>query len=165
MKLALVGRDGVINEVREGGVNHRTHLQLIPGSIQALANLSAAGYTVIIVTHQPGISRGLLDLDEMEAIHNTITSAVEELGAVISGIFYCPHDEQDRCYCRPPETGLLDVIEMEFDRNVAEGFYFYHSDNEAVMITVKGCQGIHCDDNNRLLNRVETMLQSKQVML
>jgi D-glycero-D-manno-heptose 1,7-bisphosphate phosphatase len=150
----------VINELREGGVNHRTHLQLIPGSIQALANLSAAGYTVIIVTHQPGISRGLLDLDEMEAIHNTITSAVEELGAVISGIFYCPHDEQDRCYCRPPETGLLDVIEMEFDSNVAESLYFYHSDNEAEMIAAKKCRGIYCDDNNRLLDKVKATLET-----
>ena len=155
MKLALVGRDGVINETREGGVNHRTELKLIDGSVTALAELSKAGYTTIIVTHQPGISRGLFDLDELEAIHSEIINAVEEEGGQVAAIFYCPHDEQDRCHCRPPATGLLDVIEMEFDCDTADALYFYFSEAEKLMIETKSCKGIACDaSERRLLNAV-----------
>ena len=154
MKLALVGRDGVINENPENGVHHRSQVSFIPGSIDALVQLSRVGYTVIIVTHQPGISRGLFDLDELEAIHSEITHKVEQAGGEITAIFYCPHDEQDRCHCRPPSTGLLDVIEIEFDCNTADALYFYHTDNEKQMIESKGCQGIFCNEHTQPLSQM-----------
>lgn len=159
MKLALVGRDGVINQPLEGGVNHRRQLQFIEGSVAALSTLSKAGYTVIMVTHQPGISRGLFDLDELEAIHSEIMNAVEEQGGQIAAIFYCPHDEQDRCHCRPPSPGLLDVIEIEFDCDTANAVYFYHSDNEKQMIEAKGCQAVLCDaEGNRLADVINKII-------
>ncbi|MGH1487701.1 MAG: HAD-IIIA family hydrolase [Cellvibrionaceae bacterium] len=159
MKLALVSRDGVINEVVDGGVTHRTQLRLIDGSIAALAQLSKAGYTLIILTHQPGLSRGLFDLDELEAIHSEITHNVEEHGGEIAAIFYCPHDEQDRCHCRPPDIGLLDAIEMEFDCNTADAVYFYHSDNDKAMADTKSCKGFFCDTKDHsLINMIQKVL-------
>ncbi len=48
MKLALLGRDGVINKALAGGVNHRTKLELIVGSIDAVAQLTKAGFRVML---------------------------------------------------------------------------------------------------------------------
>ncbi len=158
MKLALVGRDGVINEAREGGINHRTQLTLIPDSINGLARLSKAGYKVIIVTHQPGISRGLFDLDELEAIHYAITSGVEEAGGEITAIFYCPHDDQDRCHCRPPETGLLDAIEMEFDCDTVAASFFFYSDAEKKLAKAKDCLQFQCTPEKNLSFFVNQLL-------
>lgn len=163
MKLALVSRDGVINEARDNGVAHRTQLQFIPGSVAALAQLSQAGYTVVIVTHQPGISRGLFDLDELEAIHATILSAVEAEQGQVAAIFYCPHDEQDQCYCRPPQTGLLDVVEMEFDCDTRDALYFYHTAEEQTVAKAKQCRAIFCDQNdNTLLSQVKVLLAPRK---
>ncbi len=158
MKLALVGRDGVINEARGGGVNHRTQLKLIPDSINALARLSKAGYKVIIVTHQPGISRGLFDLDELEAIHQSIIMGVEEAGGEVTAIFYCPHDDQDRCHCRPPETGLLDAIEMEFDCDTVAAKFFFFSEAEKKLAEAKGCQQFQCTAEKSLSFIVNQLL-------
>ena len=159
MKLALVGRDGVINQCHERGVHHRTQLHFIDGSLAALAQLSKAGYTVIVVTHQPGISRGLFDLDELEAIHSELTRGVEGEGGEIAAIFYCPHDQQDRCHCAPPATGLLDVIEIEFDCDTAEAYYFYHSEPEQQMIASKGCKGIFCNaEDRRLMDMINEVI-------
>jgi len=149
VKLALLGRDGVINVNRgSGGVVHRTQLQLITGSIDAIATLCQAGYSVVILTHQPGLSRGLFDLDEMEAIHSQITHAVEEAGGSLSGIFYCPHDTSDRCHCRPPSTGLLDVIEMELDCDTEGCFYFCHTEAEIAAARRKHSIPIQCGGNS-----------------
>lgn len=161
MKLALIGRDGVINLAKSGGVNHRTQLTIIDDSIEAIASLSAAGYTNIIVTHQPGISRGLFDLDELEAIHSDITGRVEVAGGTIEAIFYCPHDEQDRCHCRPPATGLLDAIEMELDCNTSSALFFFASANEKALSEIKGCRGFECDENNSLATMVNRLLTEK----
>ena len=140
MKLALLGRDGVINKALAGGVNHRTKLELIVGSIDAVAQLTKAGFRVIVVTHQPGISKGLFDLDELEAINSEVTIKVEAAGGEIAAFFYCPHDEQDRCHCRPPESGLLDAIEMEFDCNTSEAVFFYANQHEQEFSKIKVCK-------------------------
>jgi histidinol phosphatase-like enzyme len=50
MKLALLGRDGVINKALAGGVNHRTKLELIVGSIDAVAQLTKAGLVRVYLT-------------------------------------------------------------------------------------------------------------------
>jgi D-glycero-D-manno-heptose 1,7-bisphosphate phosphatase len=159
MKLALVSRDTVFDQAEATPVNHRSQLKLSDDSIAAICKLSAQGFLVIMVSHQPGISRGLLDLEELEAIHNTIISAVETAGGELAAIFYCPHDKEDRCHCRPPETGLLDVIEMEFDCNTTDSVYFFMNEEEAAMISTKGCKGIRCDRNETpLLTNVTEFL-------
>jgi D-glycero-D-manno-heptose 1,7-bisphosphate phosphatase len=158
MKLALLGRDGVINHAYESGVRHRSQLTFIEGSIQALVKLSQSGYTNIIVTHQPGISRGLYDLDELEAIHTQIVDAVEKEGGQIAAILYCPHDVEDRCHCRPPNTGLLDIVEIEFDCSTQNQLFFYSSDEEQALIKAKLCHGIKCHSDNNLIQAISPYL-------
>jgi len=160
MKLALLGRDGVINKLVEGGVNHRTRLEFITGSISAIAELSAAGYLVIVVTHQPGISRGLLDLDELEAINSEITIQAEKAGGEIAAFFYCPHDEQDRCHCRPPETGLLDAVEMEFDCDASRAAFFGMSNAEKDLAKTKDCTIYECTNDLPLSMHVKRLLKN-----
>ena len=160
MKLALLGRDGVVNKAIVGGVNHRTKLELISDSINAIAQLSRAGFRVIVVTHQPGISKGLFDLDELEAMNSAITIKVEAAGGEIIAFFYCPHDEQDRCHCRPPETGLLDAIEMEFDCNTSDAVFFYANKHEKELATIKGCKTYECTADSPLSFHVSQLINN-----
>ena len=157
MKLAIVSRDGVINQAIAGGVNHRTQLQWLPGSVEALAQLSQAGFTVVIITHQPGISRGLLDLDELEAIHSAILNAVEIAGGEVAGVFYCPHDVADNCYCQPSQTGILDVIAMEFDADLETACYFFGGDNNDYHYDYG--RRFQCGPQQPLALHVQTLLQ------
>ncbi len=140
MKPIFLSREGVIHHRIEGGVTHRTKLEFIESSIQAIVELTKKGFSIIIVTHQPALSLGLLDLDELEAIHAAIIDKVEQAGGNIAGIFYCGHDESDHCYCRPPATGLLDVVEIEFDCSIENAFYFCDNAMEAEAARQKACQ-------------------------
>jgi D-glycero-D-manno-heptose 1,7-bisphosphate phosphatase len=160
MKLALLGRDGVVNKAIVGGVNHRTKLELITDSINAVAKLSQAGFRVIVVTHQPGISKGLFDLDELEAMNSEITIKVEAAGGEIHAFFYCPHDEQDRCHCRPPKTGLLDAIEMEFDCNTSDAAFFYANKHEKELAIIKGCKAYECTAGSPLNFHVNQLINN-----
>jgi D-glycero-D-manno-heptose 1,7-bisphosphate phosphatase len=146
----FISRDGVINTRREGGITHRDELELIDGSIDTIVALSKKGFTIILVTHQPGLSQGVLALDELEAIHAKIIDRVENRGGEIASVFYCAHDESDHCYCRPPATGLLDVIEIELDCDVQEAYYFCDNQAEASAALQKRCQVIMCDTENTL---------------
>lgn len=163
MKLAFLGRDGVINVRRDKGVLHRTKLAFIEGSIEAIASLSHQGFTVVMITHQPALSRGLLDLDELEAIHAMIFDAVENAGGNIAGIFYCGHDHDDHCYCRPPATGLLDVVEIELDCNAQDAWYFCDNEAEAEAANKKGCQLVLLDDQKTLAQCVQSLIKESGI--
>ena len=114
MKLVILDRDGVINLDRPDFVKSADECVPIAGSIEAIARLSQAGFTVVIATNQSGLARGKFDLDDLEAMHEKITQLVEDHGGEISAIFYCPHAPEDHCKCRKPKPGLIDAIEAEF---------------------------------------------------
>lgn len=123
MKLIILDRDGVINHDRDDFVKTADECVPIDGSIDAMARLSSAGYTLVIATNQSGLARGKFDLDDLEAMHAKLTQLVEEAGGEITAIFYCPHAPEDNCKCRKPMPGMLDAIEAEFNTSV-ESCYF-----------------------------------------
>jgi D-glycero-D-manno-heptose 1,7-bisphosphate phosphatase len=112
-KLIILDRDGVINEDSDNFIKSLEEWIPLPGSIDAIARLSKAGYQVAIATNQSGIGRGLIDLDDLETMHRELVSLVEDAGGEVSGIFYCPHHPDDGCQCRKPLPGLLDAIREE----------------------------------------------------
>ena len=46
----------------------------LPGSIQAIADLTAAGFTVVVATNQSGVGRGLFTAETLSAIHARMTN-------------------------------------------------------------------------------------------
>jgi len=118
MNLIILDRDGVINRDSDAYVKSAEEWIPLPGSIEAIAHLSQAGYTVVVATNQSGLGRGLFDLDDLEAMHSKLMGLVEEAGGTIAGIFYCPHAPEDNCLCRKPLPGLLDAIETELGIDV-----------------------------------------------
>lgn len=123
MPLIVLDRDGVINEDSADYIRCLGDWRPIPGSLEAIAALSRAGYTIAIATNQSGLGRGYFTLDDLESIHDHLCQQVEEQGGHIAGIFYCPHLPGDGCGCRKPATGLLLAIETELGES-ARGALF-----------------------------------------
>ena len=142
MKLIILDRDGVINHDRSDYVKSADECVPIDGSIDAIARLHKAGFTVVVATNQSGLARGKFDLDDLEAMHEKITGLIEEQGAELGAIFYCPHHPDDKCKCRKPMPGMVDAIEAEFNIS-AEGFYFVGDSLRDLQAAVtKGCKPI-----------------------
>jgi D-glycero-D-manno-heptose 1,7-bisphosphate phosphatase len=120
MKLVILGRNGVINEVREGDVKSPGDWRPIPGSLEAIADLNQAGYRVIIATNQPGLARGLFDINALNAIHRKLHDELERAGGHVDAIFFCPHRPRDNCDCRMPKPGLLRQISERFYCDLSE---------------------------------------------
>jgi len=107
MKLVILDRDGVINEDSEHYIKSTTEWVPIPGSLEAIAMLNNAGYTVAVASNQSGLARGLFDIDALNRIHSRMMEQLEAVGGRIDSIVFCPHGPQDRCQCRKPAPGLL----------------------------------------------------------
>lgn len=110
MKLVILDRDGVINYDSEHFIKSPAEWKPLPGSLEAIAKLTQAGYRVVVATNQSGIGRGLFDMDTLNAMHGKMHRAVQELGGRIEAIFYCPHSADSNCNCRKPKPGMMERI-------------------------------------------------------
>jgi D-glycero-D-manno-heptose 1,7-bisphosphate phosphatase len=110
MKLVILDRDGVINHDSDAFIRSVDEWRPIEGSIDAIARLTQAGYTIAVATNQSGIARGYLSLATLQAIHRRMEEAVTEAGGAIAHIAYCPHGPDDDCACRKPLPGMIDEI-------------------------------------------------------
>lgn len=150
MKLIILDRDGVINHDRADYVKSAAECVPIAGSIEAIARLHKAGFTVVVATNQSGLAREKFDLDDLEAMHAKLTQLIEEQGGELGAIFYCPHAPEDKCKCRKPLPGLVDAIEAEFNIS-AEGFYFVGDSLRDLQAgVIKGCKPILVKTGNGL---------------
>jgi len=118
MKLIILDQAGVINESSETFVKTPEEWIAIPGSLEAIARLTHAGYRVVIATNQSGIGRGLLDMATYNAINDKMHKAVAHAGGRIDAIFFCPHTNTDQCNCRKPATGLFQEIMQRYGVNL-----------------------------------------------
>jgi D-glycero-D-manno-heptose 1,7-bisphosphate phosphatase len=107
MPVVLLDRDGVVNHDSDAFIRSPEQWRALPGSLEAIARLTRAGFRVAVCSNQSGIARGLLDEAELEAIHRKMCAEVEAAGGRIDGIFYCPHGPDAGCDCRKPAPGLL----------------------------------------------------------
>ena len=114
MKLLILDRDGVINEDSDAYIKSVAEWLPLPGAIEAIAQLSRAGWTVAVATNQSGIARGYYDLATLDAMHERLRALVAEQGGEVGLIVYCPHGPDDGCSCRKPQPGMLQTIAQHY---------------------------------------------------
>ena len=123
MKLLILDRDGVINEDSDAYIKSVQEWLPIAASIEAIAQLSKAGWTVAVATNQSGIARGYYDLATLDAMHERLRALVAEQGGEVGLIVYCPHGPDDGCDCRKPRPGMLKTIARHYQAELA-GVWF-----------------------------------------
>lgn len=110
MKLIILDRDGVINQDSDDYIKSVEEFIPLPGSLEAIARLSQAGYRVAVATNQSGIARGYYDIPTLNAMHDKLRQMLNSLGGNIEMIAFCPHGPDDNCDCRKPKPGMyLDI--------------------------------------------------------
>ena len=112
-RLVVLDRDGVINEDSSEFIKSVAEWRPIPGSLEAIASLSRAGFRVAVVTNQSGVGRGLFSEETLETIHARMSAAVRDAGGDLAGVYYCPHHPDADCDCRKPKTALLRRLERD----------------------------------------------------
>lgn len=110
LKLIILDRDGVINHDSEEYIKSPDEFHPFAGSLEAIAQLNHAGYTVTVATNQSGVGRGYYSLETLQAIHNKMNKLLEKVDGHIDMLVYCPHTPEDHCACRKPKSGLIKQI-------------------------------------------------------
>jgi D-glycero-D-manno-heptose 1,7-bisphosphate phosphatase len=117
--VVVLDRDGVINHESKDFIRTPDEWIPIAGSLEAIAQLTQAGWLVFVATNQSGVGRGLITPGSLAAIHARMTAAIEQAGGRLAGIFCCPHHPDEGCGCRKPAPGLFRQIEAKLGRTIA----------------------------------------------
>lgn len=108
-RAVFLDRDGVINRKPPEGdyVTRWEDFHILPGVAEGIALLNRASFSVIVVTNQRCIAKGLISAAELEKMHERMTEILGKAGAIVDGTFYCPHEIEPACDCRKPAPGML----------------------------------------------------------
>jgi D-glycero-D-manno-heptose 1,7-bisphosphate phosphatase len=115
----FLDRDGVINRDSPDYITRWDQFVFIPGSLAAIARLTAAGAAVIVITNQSAVGRGMMDGAALENIHRNLCRTVAARGGRIDAVFHCPHHPDRKCDCRKPEPGLILQAQRRFNLDLA----------------------------------------------
>ena len=107
MSTIFLDRDGVINENRADYVKSWGEFSFLPGSREAIAQLTRAGHRIVVCTNQAGVGRGIILMETVHEIHYRMMAAIHEVGGEVEGVYFCPHDKDEGCGCRKPRPGML----------------------------------------------------------
>jgi D-glycero-D-manno-heptose 1,7-bisphosphate phosphatase len=122
-RLVMIDRDGVINEDSGEFIKSVAEWRPIAGSLEAIASLHRAGWTVTVVTNQSGVGRGLYDEATLAKIHEHMRERVRAAGGELAGVYYCPHLPDAGCECRKPKPGMFRALERELGVSVVGAPY------------------------------------------
>ena len=133
----FLDRDGTLNEER-GYISESSQFSLYPYAAKAVRLINDAGWLAVVITNQAGIARGLYAESFLNELHSAMLSQLEEQGARLDGVYYCPHLMPERfapneyvealsgyriaCECRKPKPGLLERAARELAIDLAASY-------------------------------------------
>ena len=121
-KVVFLDRDGVINRDSPDYVKSWSEFEFLPGSIEAIRNLTRSGFATILITNQSAVNRRLISHTELQTIHTRMQAALKRRDGHIRDIFFCPHQPDERCACRKPKPGLIHQAQSKYRIDLSQSF-------------------------------------------
>jgi len=124
-RAVFIDRDGVLNEER-GYVCAIDDFRLLPGAVEGLRRLRAAGFALVGLTNQAGIAHGYYTEEQFARLTAHMNELLRENGVALDGFFFCPHHPAGsvarfrlRCDCRKPAPGMVLQAARELSLDLA----------------------------------------------
>ena len=123
-RAVFLDRDGTLIDA-ESYLSDPKRVVLLPGTAAALSDLRDAGFTLVVVTNQSGIARGLFTEDDYHAVAKRLDDVLAKAGSPVDATMYCPHhpDFGPACACRKPATGMYRQAAAELGIDLANSYY------------------------------------------
>jgi D-glycero-D-manno-heptose 1,7-bisphosphate phosphatase len=145
----FLDRDGVLNrplvlDGRPYPPRSVEEFELYPEAAGACHRLHALGFALVVVTNQPDVARGELDVEVVEDIHRQMRREVQ-----IDGLYVCLHDDADGCGCRKPAPGLLTAAAVDLGLDLGRSVMVGDRWRDVEAGRRAGCRTVHIDRGYR----------------
>ncbi|MFH1476725.1 MAG: HAD-IIIA family hydrolase [Verrucomicrobiota bacterium] len=116
----FLDRDGTIIEDR-GHLRSPADVVFYPDTVLALQRLQEH-FSLFIVTHQPGVSGGILSAGEVAQVNAHVVAELCRYGVVIDEVYCCPHRREELCGCIKPQPFFLKKAAREHGVDLKRSF-------------------------------------------
>ena len=116
-------RDGVVNHDSPNYIKSPAEWQPVPGSLEAIARLTQAGWRVCLATNQAGLGRKLFDYDAFAGMNAKMQKALADLGGRIDAVAFAPEHPDQATEMRKPNPGMLKDLARRLGTGT-EGVWF-----------------------------------------
>ena len=114
----------------------------MPEAREAVKWLNEEGILVAVVTNQSGIGRGFYSHGEYEDFMAAMTSQLQEVGAHLDAVYFCPHLPEDDCDCRKPRPGMILRGLRELNADAQDCFLLGDKPSDMEAALAAGVQGV-----------------------
>lgn len=139
----LISRKRAVFFDRDGTLCRDAHylsriedLEIFP-EISALLKLKDRGFSLIGVSNQSGIARGIVPENVTKQVNRIF---MDHYG--FDAFYYCPHHPDDHCSCRKPEPGMLITGRNEHGIDLRRSFVVGDKDVDMRLARAVGAVGI-----------------------
>ena len=106
-KAIFLDRDGVLSKTslvngKSFAPRNLRDFKLYSDSTQSVKKLKSIGFMVFVVTNQPDVGKKLISRSTLEQMHNKLKKKTH-----VDGIYVCVHRQDENCYCRKPNPGMI----------------------------------------------------------
>jgi histidinol-phosphate phosphatase family protein len=114
---------------------------LLPGTIEAL-KLLQPHYDFFMVTNQVGIARGLITVEEVDAVNGKLVDELAQAGITIREVYVCPHERSADCPCHKPKPHFLHQAAADYDIDLANSWTIGDHEHDVTFGEAVGGAGI-----------------------
>jgi len=133
-------------------------IELMPGAAEGASRLVEAGYAIIVVSNQSGVSRGLFAEAAIADVERRIRELLAGYGVPLAGFYYCTHHPQGRvarysipCNCRKPKPGMILRAARELSLDLSRSWLIGDILDDVEAGHRAGCQTVFLDNGHETL--------------
>ena len=150
-KAVFLDRDGTLIQNLHYGSDPLA-IRLEEGVGEGLRLLKQEGFLLVVVTNQSGVARGYFTEEHVEEMNRRLAEMLEEEGASLDGIYYCPHHPDGgvphysiACECRKPQPGMIRAASADLGIDPAQSWMVGDILDDIEAGNRVGCRGILVD--------------------
>ena len=143
-RAVFLDRDGVINGRAPLGdyITSWEEMKFLPAVTEAIYLLKQSGFLVIVATNQRCVARGFITIEDLGVLHRKMCRELALRGALIDGVYCCPHDVTPPCSCRKPEPGMLLKAAQDYEIALSESWMIGDSGTDIEAGRRAGCKTV-----------------------
>ncbi len=147
-KAIFLDRDDTLIE-DPGYISDPGQVKLMDGAAEALIELRAMGYKLVIVSNQSTVARGIITEKVLGEIHNRLEQLLAEKHASLDRIYYCPYHPdgvvpkyRKESDLRKPKPGMLQLASRELSLDLDKSWIIGNSNCDVEAGLLAGCRTI-----------------------
>lgn len=151
----FLDRDGTLTEYR-GFITKPSQLRLVGGACETLNSFHTAGFAVVLVTNQSAIGRGMIDHNQLNAIHSELVAQLSRGDTYLDANYYCPEvpvgddDTLIESHDRKPGPGMLLAAASDLKLDLPNSWMIGDRISDILAGQNAGCRGNILINSDRL---------------